>query len=118
VGDDIKMDLRDIRLEGVNWIHLALDMNWWQAVVDTVTNLQVPQKTQGIPSPAQHITSFSNRFLFDGLRTCVTEHSDEMQVVRKNHGCQSSVVWDSFLSHVCSALRKSLSLPYLPSNEK
>jgi hypothetical protein len=40
--DNIRMDLREIRREGVDWKHLAQDRNQWRALVDTMTNLQVP----------------------------------------------------------------------------
>jgi hypothetical protein len=33
--DNIKMDLTNISLEGVDWIHLGRDRNWWQALVNT-----------------------------------------------------------------------------------
>jgi hypothetical protein len=33
------MDLREIGLEVVQWVHLAQDMDWWQAVVNTVMDL-------------------------------------------------------------------------------
>jgi hypothetical protein len=36
---DIKMDLRDIVLDGMDCIHLAQDVDWWQALVKTVMNL-------------------------------------------------------------------------------
>jgi hypothetical protein len=39
--EDIKMDLRDIGLEGVNWIYLAQDRDWWWALVNIVMNLRV-----------------------------------------------------------------------------
>jgi hypothetical protein len=39
--DGIKMDLREIVLGGVEWIHLAQDRNRWRAVVNAVMNLQV-----------------------------------------------------------------------------
>jgi hypothetical protein len=39
------MDIREIRWEGVDWIHLAQDRNQWRAVVDTVMYLRVPKKT-------------------------------------------------------------------------
>jgi hypothetical protein len=42
--DYIKMDLRDIWLEGVNWIHLAQHRDQWQALVKTILNLWMPQK--------------------------------------------------------------------------
>jgi hypothetical protein len=44
--DNIKMDLSKIGLEGVVWIHLDQDRDWWRAVVDTVMNLQVPKIAQ------------------------------------------------------------------------
>jgi len=38
------MDLREIELEGVNSRHLAQDRDQWRSDVNTVMNLQVPQK--------------------------------------------------------------------------
>jgi hypothetical protein len=38
--DDIKMDLREIAWEGVVWMLLVQDGDWWQALVNTVMNLQ------------------------------------------------------------------------------
>jgi transposase len=40
--DNIKIDLREIRLDGVAWIYLAHDMDQWRALVNTVMNLRVP----------------------------------------------------------------------------
>jgi CRISPR/Cas system-associated protein Cas7 (RAMP superfamily) len=40
--EDIKMDLREIGLEVVDWIHLAQDRDRWRAVVKAVMNLMVP----------------------------------------------------------------------------
>jgi hypothetical protein len=37
--DTIKMDLREIWLEGADWIHLAQDTDLWWTLVNTVTNL-------------------------------------------------------------------------------
>jgi hypothetical protein len=37
--DNIRMDLREIIQEGMDWIHLAQDRVQWQAVVDIVMNL-------------------------------------------------------------------------------
>jgi hypothetical protein len=39
---DIRMDLMEVGWEGVDWIHLAQDRDQWQALVNTVMNLQVP----------------------------------------------------------------------------
>jgi hypothetical protein len=40
--DDIKMDLMEVVREGVDWIHLAQDVNQWRAAVNTVMDIRVP----------------------------------------------------------------------------
>jgi hypothetical protein len=40
--DNIKMDLREIGINGANWIQLAQDRVQWRACVNTVMNLRVP----------------------------------------------------------------------------
>jgi hypothetical protein len=40
--DNIKMDLLEIGLGGVNWIGLAQDRYRWRALVNSVMNLWVP----------------------------------------------------------------------------
>jgi hypothetical protein len=40
--DNIKMDLREIGFEDVDWIRLAHDRDRWRALVSTVMNLRVP----------------------------------------------------------------------------
>jgi hypothetical protein len=40
--DNIKMDFRDIELDGRDWIDLAQDMVQWRALVNVVINLRVP----------------------------------------------------------------------------
>jgi hypothetical protein len=40
--DNINMDLREIGINGANWIQLAQDMVQWRACVNTVMNLRVP----------------------------------------------------------------------------
>jgi hypothetical protein len=42
MGDGIKLDLRDIGIDGANWIRLDQDRVRWQAFVKTVMNLRVP----------------------------------------------------------------------------
>jgi hypothetical protein len=39
--DNIKMDLREIGCDGVNWIHLAQNTDQWRALVNTLMNLRV-----------------------------------------------------------------------------
>jgi hypothetical protein len=38
----IKLDLKEIGIDGANWIRLARDRVQWRAFVNTVTNLRVP----------------------------------------------------------------------------
>jgi hypothetical protein len=38
----IKIDLREIGWDGVDWIELAQDRDQWRALVNTVMNLRVP----------------------------------------------------------------------------
>jgi hypothetical protein len=40
--DNIKMDLREVGIDGANWIRLAQDRVQWRAFVNTVMNLRVP----------------------------------------------------------------------------
>jgi hypothetical protein len=40
--DNIKMDLREIEFEDVDWIHWTQDRERWRALVNTVMNLRVP----------------------------------------------------------------------------
>jgi hypothetical protein len=40
--DNIRMDLRDMGREGVDWLHLAYDKDQWRAVVNMVMKLRVP----------------------------------------------------------------------------
>jgi hypothetical protein len=39
--DNIKMDLREIEIDGGNWIRLAQDRVQWRSYVNTVMNLRV-----------------------------------------------------------------------------
>jgi hypothetical protein len=40
--DNIKMGLRDIGMDGMDWIDLAQDRDQWRALMNTVINLRVP----------------------------------------------------------------------------
>jgi hypothetical protein len=40
--DNMKIDLREIGWDGVDWVNLAQDRDQWRALVNTVMNLRVP----------------------------------------------------------------------------
>jgi hypothetical protein len=41
-ADNIKMDLREIGWDGVDWIDMTQDRDQWRALLNTVMNLRVP----------------------------------------------------------------------------
>jgi hypothetical protein len=40
--NNIKLDLREVGIDGANWIRLAHDKIQWRAFVNTVTKFRVP----------------------------------------------------------------------------
>jgi len=42
MGSNIRVDCKETGWEGVDWIHLAQDMDLWRTFVSTVVNLRVP----------------------------------------------------------------------------
>jgi hypothetical protein len=44
VGANIKTGLREIGIDGANWIWLAQDRVQWRACVNAVMNLRVPSR--------------------------------------------------------------------------
>lgn len=49
--DNVKIYVKEIRFEGVDWVPHALDGVVWQAVLNVVIYLFVVQKRQGISWP-------------------------------------------------------------------
>jgi hypothetical protein len=40
--NNIRMGLREIGWEGVDWMHLAQDRDQWRCLVNTIMNLPIP----------------------------------------------------------------------------
>jgi len=40
--DNIKIDLKEVRCEGMDWIDMAQNRDGWRALVNAVMNLRVP----------------------------------------------------------------------------
>jgi hypothetical protein len=40
--DNIKINLREIGWDGMDWIHLAKDGDQWKAIVNTIMNIRFP----------------------------------------------------------------------------
>jgi len=46
--DSIKMGLREIGIDGANWIRLAQDSVQWRVLVNAVMNVWVPLRKQAV----------------------------------------------------------------------
>jgi hypothetical protein len=47
--NNIKIDLREIGWDGMDWIYLAQERDPWRALVNPVMNLRVPCKCWEVP---------------------------------------------------------------------
>jgi hypothetical protein len=57
--DNIKMDLGEIRWDGMDWIDLAQDRDKWRALLNTVMNLRVPQNAAQLAASQERLSSIS-----------------------------------------------------------
>jgi hypothetical protein len=51
--DNIK-DIKEVAWEGVDWLHLAQDKDWWQALVNSVMKLWVSYKAGNFLTSRAH----------------------------------------------------------------
>jgi len=56
--DIIRMDFREIRIDGANWIWLDQDRVYWRAFVSTIMNLLVPWRKQDIFWQSEWLSAF------------------------------------------------------------
>jgi hypothetical protein len=49
--DNIRVVLKEIGWEGVDWMHLAQDRDWWRTVVKTVLKFRVTKKAKNFLTP-------------------------------------------------------------------
>jgi hypothetical protein len=64
--DNIKMDLWEIRWEGVDWIHLAQDRVQWRVLLKTVMNFQAAYNVGNL-LVSRMTVSLSGRTPFRGV---------------------------------------------------
>jgi hypothetical protein len=65
--DNIKMNLRDIGIDAVNWIRLAQLRVQWRSFVNTVVNLRFHKKKVGYCLTSWATISFSKNILHRGV---------------------------------------------------
>jgi hypothetical protein len=71
LGYNIKIDLRGVGWENVDWMHLARDRDQWRDYVNMVTNLRVPLKARNFVTSLVTI-SFTTRTLLRGVNSLVS----------------------------------------------
>jgi len=63
--DNIKMDLQEVGLRGMDWIDLAQYSDRWRALVNAVMNIRVPLNAGNFSTKMKQV-SFSRRNLVHG----------------------------------------------------
>jgi hypothetical protein len=66
--DNIKMDLQEVTCGGMEWMELAQDKDRWQALMNVVMNLHVPENTGNFVTSCKR-GSFSRRNLLHEVST-------------------------------------------------
>jgi len=74
--DNIKMDLREIRWLGVDWMHLSQDRDQWQAIVNTVMNLRVLQKAMNYGVSYGYKSQTSLQILCETILLYINNHKN------------------------------------------
>jgi hypothetical protein len=72
LDNNIKMDLLEVELGGIDWIDLAQDRDRWWALVNTIMNLRVPYNV-GNSLTRWEPVNFSRRTLIPGASKYVSK---------------------------------------------
>jgi hypothetical protein len=64
--DNIKMDIQEVKWEGMDWIDVAQDRDRWRALVNAVVIFWVPQNAGNFLTRSEP-SSFSRRTLLRGV---------------------------------------------------
>jgi hypothetical protein len=59
--DNVGINLKEINLEGVDWINVARDRDEWRAVVNTVMSIRAACRAWNIFCPGELFVSFPRR---------------------------------------------------------
>jgi hypothetical protein len=68
--DNIRMDLKEMGCDGMDWIGLAQDRDRWRALMNVVMNLRVPSNAGNFLTSCE-LVSFSRRTLLNGVSQSV-----------------------------------------------
>jgi hypothetical protein len=79
--DNITMDTREIGRDGVNWVHLALDVDISWVFVKTVMNFRVAENAVNLLSGSERFFGFLRRISFHGISSLFSHRTVQPMLV-------------------------------------